>query len=207
VTDRSDERRPPRVTDMPSRRGPEIYPAPRPFRAIRTTPPGRHPLFDVFQGLQDTVPFAKYPGDDQEILRIARHTSATVTEGPGWMYVAPRRTPPEVRRAGFRMVESEADEIVVARSYLAKGPTMDLYLDIIHEFLHILQRHHGRELWPGLKMPYVDRPTEVEAYAFSVAEARRLGVPDRFLRKYLHVTWVKRSEYLRLLRNVGVSAK
>ena len=59
-------------------------------------------------------------------------------------------------------------------------------------------------VWPGLKVPYVDRPTEVEAYAFSVAEARRLGVPDRYLRKYLEVTWVKRSEYHRLLRHVGV---
>ena len=141
------------------------------------------------------MPFQKYPGDDRNILEIARHTSATVTDGPGWMYVAPRKTPPEVRQAGFRMVESAEDEIVVARTHLTNSPTMDLYLDIIHEFLHILQRRQGRELWPGFKFSYVDRPTEVEAYAFSVAEARRLGVPDRYLRKYLEVTWVKRSEY------------
>ena len=180
---------------------------PRPYRALRGTPPGPHPLLSVFQGLERTVPFRKYPGDDREILRIARHTTAQVVDGPGWMYVAPRKTPPEVRRGGFRMFESNEDVIVVARSHLAHSPSMEVYLDIIHEFLHILQRRQGRELWPGPTMPYVDRPTEVEAYAFSVAEARRLGVPDRFLRKYLHVTWIKRSEYLRLLRNVGVSAR
>jgi len=206
VTDRRQVRRPPRRSDTPARRARETYPAPRPFRPHRETPPGRHALLDVFQGLEATVPFGKYPGDDRRILRIARHTSATVTDGPGWMYVAPRRTPAEVRRAGFRMVESQADEIVVARSHLVKSSTMDLYLDILHEFLHILQRHQGRELWPA-RLPYVDRPTEVEAYSFSIAEARRLGVPDSYLRKYLHVTWVTRSESLRLLRNVGVSAK
>jgi len=154
-----------------------------------------------------TVPFRKYPGDDAAILAIAKNTWAHVNDGPGWMYVAPDRTPPEVRAAGFRMVESKDDEIVVARGHLSGSPTMDLYLDIIHEFLHILQRRQGRVLWLGAKVPYVDRPTEVEAYAFSIAEARRLGVPDSYLRKYLEVTWVSKSDYLRLLRNVGVTAK
>jgi hypothetical protein len=161
----------------------------------------------VFRGLEGSVPFRKYPGDDAAIRRIARNTLADVADGPGWMYVAPRRTPPEVRAAGFRMVESEDDVIVVARSHLTNSPSMDLYLDIVHEFFHILQRKQGRELWVSRKISYVDRPTEVEAYAFSVAEARRLHVPDSYLREYLRVTWVQKSEYLRLLRNVGVTAK
>jgi len=158
----------------------EAYPVPRPFRAVTETPAGRFPLLRVFRGLERTVPFRKYPGDDRATRAIARHTWANVTEGPGWMYVAPPRTPPEVRAAGFRMVESRDDEIVVARSHLANSPPMDVYLDVLHEFLHILQRKRGRELWPG-RIPYVDRPTEVEAYAFSVAEARRLGVSDEYL--------------------------
>ncbi|HEV2317717.1 MAG TPA: hypothetical protein VGV89_09120 [Thermoplasmata archaeon] len=128
----------------------------------------------------------------------------TLTDDAGWMYVAPVRTPPEVRRAGYRMVESKDDEIVVARNHIMNSPSMDLYLDIVHEFLHILQRHQGRELWPGPKYPYVDRPTELEAYAFSIAEARRLGVPDSYLREYLRVTWITRAEYNRLLRNLGL---
>jgi hypothetical protein len=199
----------PRLTLPEVRKGSrrDRYPVPRVFRPARNTPPGRFPLLEVFGGLQRTIPFRKYPGDDEEILGIAEQTWAHVTEGPGWMYVAPPRTPPEVRAAGFRMVESTEDEIVVARSHLTNSPTMDVYLDVIHEFLHILQRKHGRELWPGVKVPYVDRPTEVEAYAFSVAEARRLGVPDSYLREYLHVTWIRRSEYLRLLRHLGVTSK
>jgi len=183
------------------------HPVPSVFRPARATPPGRYPLLKVFVGLERTVPFRKYPGDDATILKTARTTWAHITDGPGWMYVAPRRTPPEVRAAGFRMVESTDDEIVVARSHLVNSPGMDVYLDIIHEFLHILQRQQGRELWAGRRIPYVDRPTEVEAYAFSVAEARRLGVPDSYLREYLRVTWVSTSDYLRLLRHLGVTAK
>jgi len=203
--------RPPRrprvsLPEVPAGPAREVYPAPRPFRAATATPAGRHPLLEVFRGLERTVPFRKYAGDDARILEIARSTWAHVTEGPGWMYVAPVRTPPEVRAAGFRMVETRDDAIVVARSHLVNSPTMDVYLDIIHEFLHILQRHQGRELWPR-QIPYVQRPTEVEAYAFSVAEARRLGVPDDYLREYLEVTWVSRADYRRLLRNLGVSAK
>lgn len=175
------------------------------FRPVRDRPPGKYPLLEIFRGLERTLPFRKYPGDDVAIRRIASSTWAHLSDGAGWMYVAPRVTPVEVRRAGFEMVTSEEDEIVVASNYLKNGSPMHLYLDILHEFLHILQRRQGRELWLGLKVPYVDRPTEVEAYAFSVVEARRLGVPDSYLRKYLHVTWVQRSEYLRLLRYLGVS--
>jgi hypothetical protein len=203
----SAQRRAPNLPTITASARNEKYPAPKEFRPARATQPGRFPLLDVFKGLERTVPFRKYPGDDDTILNIAEHTWAEVSDGPGWMYVAPVKTPREVREAGFRMVETRDDVIVVARGHLANSPSMDVYLDIIHEFLHILQRKQGRALWRGDKVPYVDRPTEVEAYSFSVAEARRLGIPDSYLREYLQVTWVTKPESLRLLRNVGVSAR
>jgi hypothetical protein len=204
----SARRRPARriaLPEIPAHHAKEKFPAPREFRRDTDVPAGPHPLLAVFRGLERTVPFRKYPGDDAEILRIARRTRAEVADGAGWMYVAPRRTPPEVRAAGFRMVESPDDVIVVGQGHLRNSPSMDVYLDVIHEFLHILQRRQGRELWPGLRVPYVDRPTEIEAYAFSIAEARRLGVTDRYLREYLRVTWIRKSEYRRLLRHLGVT--
>jgi hypothetical protein len=182
------------------------YRTPREFRPVRDQAPGRYPLLDLFRGLEETVPFRKYPGEDRAILRAARHTWAQVNPGPGWMYVAPPRTPPEIRAAGFRMVETTDDVIVVGQGHLANSPLMDVYLDIIHEFLHVLQRKNGRQIWPRARIPYVDRPTEIEAYAFSIAEARRLGVPDSYLREYLNVTWIRRAEFRRLLGNVGVAA-
>ena len=180
------------------------FPIPPEFQPDRDKPAGRYPFLDVFRGFTEIPPYRKYPGDDGAIRKQVEVTWVTVSDGPGWMYVAPRKTPPEVRRAGFRMVESSDDEIVVARDYLARGPLLSVYLDVIHEFLHILQRKQGRELWPGLKVPYVDRHTEVEAYAYSIAEARRLGVPDSYLRRYLKVIWITRTDYFRLLRNLGV---
>ena len=195
------------IPEVAAGRAVEVYPAPAVFRPDRDTAAGRYPLLKVFPGVQRHDPVPKIPRGRRPVLEIARQTWANVTEGPGWMYVAPRRTPPEVRAAGFRMVESQEDEIVVARAHLANSSSMDLYLDVIHEFFHILQRRQGRELWAGPKVAYVDRPTEVEAYAFSVAEARRLGVPDTYLREYLSVSWVGKADSLRLLRHLGVTAK
>lgn len=183
----------------------ERYPVPRHFAPRGDSAFGRHPLLEVFRGLEDTIPFRKYPGDDAKILAAARGTWAEITPGPGYMYVAPPRTPPEIRAAGFRMVETKEDVIVVGQSHLRNSPRMDVYLDIIHEFLHVLQRKQGRVIWPSSKLAYVDRPTEIEAYSFSIAEARRLGVPDSYLRRYLKAPWVSKPENLRLLRNVGVS--
>ncbi|MFZ1024228.1 MAG: hypothetical protein WAN87_08840 [Thermoplasmata archaeon] len=182
----------------------EVYAVPKEFRPNRSLPVGSYPFLDVFVGLENTVPFRKYPGDDRRILKTAQQTTVQLTDGPGWMYVAPPRTPPEVRAAGFRMVETTEDVIVVSRSHFVNSPRMDVYLDVIHEFLHILQRKQGREIWTQREIPYADRPTEVEAYAYSIAEARRLGVPDSYLREYLRVTWLGKREYARLMRNVGV---
>ena len=183
----------------------ERHSVPKQFNPNGGAAAGRHPLLEVFRGLEETVPFRKYPGDDDEILATAHGTWVEIAPGPGYMYVAPPRTPPEIRAAGFRMVETSDDVIVVGQSHLKNSPRMYVYLDIIHEFLHILQRKRGRVIWPRASLSYVDRPTEIEAYSFSIAEARRLGVSDPYLRKYLHAPWATRSENLRLLRNVGVS--
>jgi hypothetical protein len=203
-----DSARPARRVTIPEIRPGQFkdrYKVPKEFVPNGAITPGRHRLLEVFRGLERTVPFAKYPGDDARTLSIARQTWAEVMPGPGYMYVAPPRTPPEIRAAGFRMVETTDDVIVVGQSHLANSPRMDVYLDIIHEFLHVLQRKQGRVIWPPASLAYVDRPTEIEAYSFSVAEARRLAVPDSYLRKYLLAPWASKTENLRLLRNVGVT--
>jgi hypothetical protein len=192
----------PKIRANPSN---ERYSVPKEFAPRSQLVAGRHRLLEVFPGLEETVPFRKYPGDDDRILAVARETWAEVTDGPGYMYVAPPRTPPEIRAAGFRMVETTDDVIVIGGSHLRNSPRMYVYLDIIHEFLHILQRKQGRIIWPRASLAYPDRPTEIEAYSFSIAEARRLDVPDSYLRRYLKAPWMSQAENLRLLRNVGVS--
>ena len=177
---------------------------PTAFVPDRAKEPGRYPLTEVFPGLLETPPFERYPGDPKRNVEMARASWVRIFDGPGYIYVAPREVPVEIRQAGYNMLTSPDEEIVIAREYLRTGRDLDLYLDVIHEFLHILQRADGRELWPGPTVAYVDRPTEIEAYAFSVAEARRLGVSDAYLREYLRVFWVTKSDHRRLLRHLGL---
>ncbi len=178
---------------------------PSPFQIVRELGPGNYPLSTVFPGFVEAPPFPRYPGSPERVRALADGTSVQVIPDDTWMYVAPRVPPPFAEAVGWKPFTSPANCIVVGRKHLATSPAMTLYLDIYHEFFHILQREAGRELW-DISHGYVDSPTELEAYGFSVAEARRLRVSDGFLRKYLEVDWISRSEHQQLLRNLGVPA-
>lgn len=177
---------------------------PVPLRFDRSAGEGLHPLPRVFPGFSELPAFALYPGAREQNRAVVEGTAIQVTAGPGFMYVAPKETPPEVRAAGYEMYTSRRDAIAIAGEYLRTGAELDIYLDILHEFLHLLQRRDGRELWPP-GVAYVDRSTEVEAYAFSVAEARRMGVGDEYLREYLDVPWVSEGELDRLRDRLGIA--
>jgi len=92
---------------------------------------------------------------------------------------------------------------VVNTKYLKEGNELHIYLDIVHELVHIRQHMEGKELWDK-KYAYVDRPTEVEAYQAAVKEGMRLGLKDTDLVEYLRVEWVTEEEFSRMLRNLGV---
>ena len=194
----------PRFYKLPVRKTPPGLPEPpAPFRISRELPPGNHPLTTVFPGFLEAPPFAKYPGPADRTRAIAEGTSVQIVPDETWMYVAPHAVPPFAEEAGWKPHTSRTNCIVVGLKHLSESPSITLYMDIYHEFFHILQREAGRELWDEAH-DYVDSPTELEAYRFSIAEARRLGVPDSFLRHYLEVEWVSPTDHLRLLRNLGV---
>jgi hypothetical protein len=194
----------PRFYKLPERTPPPGLPeAPPPFRIVRDLAPGNYPLTVVFPGFLEAVPFAKYPGPAARTRAIAEGTSIQIVSDETWMYVAPFEPPWFADEAGWKPHVSRTDCIVVGRKHLVESPSITLYMDIYHEFFHILQREAGRELWDEAH-DYVDSPTELEAYGFSIAEARRLGVPDSFLRHYLEVEWVSPVDHLRLLKNLGV---
>lgn len=135
---------------------------------------------------------------------LATETCVEVVDQDLWMYVAPHPGAVARRnRRGWRPVVSETDCVVIGKGHLATSPPLVLYLDILHELRHVLQRQQGQELWDE-RYSYVDRPTEVDAYRFAVDEARRLGVSDRFLCDYLKVEWITEEEFGRLLKTLGV---
>ncbi len=105
-------------------------------------------------------------------------------------------------RAGYLRVDDETGNIVVSSEYLRTGDERYLYLDVIHELVHIRQFMEGKELFDR-RFSYVDRPTEIEAYAASVKEAMRIGMREEEILDYLKVEWVTEEEFQRLLLAVG----
>ncbi len=183
---------------------PVAEPVPPPgFRIARGLALGRHPILDVFPGLDRLPPGRKIHPDPRVRRRLFQTTEVELVAEDMWAYVAPREVP-AFRRAQWKPVVShDVNCIVLGAGHLRESEAMILYLDIYHELCHVLQRDDGAELWPP-GMSYVERWTEVEAYRFVVEEARRLHVSDAFLREYLKVEWITEAEHRRLLEALGV---
>ena len=109
-------------------------------------------------------------------------------------------------RAGYLRVDDETGNIVISAEYLKTGDERYLYLDVIHELVHIRQFMEGKELFDR-RYSYVDRPTEIEAYTAAVNEARRIGLKKEEILDYLKVEWITEEEFQRLLVAVGVKTK
>ena len=104
---------------------------------------------------------------------------------------------------GYMRIDDDKESIVVNAKYLREGNEVDVYLDVIHELVHIRQHREGKELWDK-KYEYVDRPTEIEAYRVAVKEARRIGMDEERVTQYLKVEWISEEAFEKFLKNVGV---
>ncbi len=110
------------------------------------------------------------------------------------------------RRRGYMKIDDHRGSIVVSSRYLKEGREVDVYLDVIHELVHIRQHREGKELWDR-RYEYIDRPTEIEAYRVAVKEARRLAMDEEQVVQYLKVEWISEEAFNRFLKNVGVKTK
>jgi hypothetical protein len=104
---------------------------------------------------------------------------------------------------GYMYVDGDDGHLVVSKGYLNNGDKTFIYLDLIHELCHVKQFMEGRELFDP-RYEYVDRPTEIEAYRYTVKEARRLGLNDERIRTYLWTEWMDEDDFRRLARSVDV---
>ena len=112
----------------------------------------------------------------------------------------------KVEFAGIRgyMGVSETDgHLIMGARYLNEGDIVDIYLDVIHELVHVRQFLEGKELFDS-DYAYIERPTEVEAYQHAVKEARRLGMTDERICEYLKTEWMSDDDLQRLAKTVGV---
>lgn len=106
---------------------------------------------------------------------------------------------------GYMGVSDEDGHLLISRHYLRTGKPRDIYLDIVHELVHVRQFREGKTLFPD-GIGYADTPVEIEAYKHCVAEGRRLGMTDAELFEYLKVEWLEPKEVRKLAKNVGVKA-
>jgi hypothetical protein len=105
---------------------------------------------------------------------------------------------------GYMGVDDTNGHLMVNSRYLSNGDRVDIYLDVIHELYHVKQFMEGKKLFDS-RYDYVDRPTEVEAYRYTVQEARRLGLSDERICEYLKTEWMSDGDLKRLAKALDVT--
>jgi hypothetical protein len=108
------------------------------------------------------------------------------------------------RLGGYMWVNGRNGHLMVSSHYLNSGDKVDIYLDLIHELVHVRQLLQGRELFDE-HYSYTTRPTEIEAYRHAVEEARRIGLPDERICQYLRTEWMSEQDFKRLAKEVNVN--
>ncbi len=106
-------------------------------------------------------------------------------------------------RRGYMGVSNEDGHLMISAEYLRSGDERDIYLDIIHELVHVKQHKNGIELHDP-RYGYCDRPTEIEAFGHAVKEARRIGMTDAEIFEYLKTEWMSDEEVKRLASTLNV---
>lgn len=109
-----------------------------------------------------------------------------------------------VSRGGYMGVSDEDGHLTVSARYLRDGDERDIYLDIVHELVHVKQFRNGIKLHDG-RFRYTNRPTEIEAFAHAVKEARRLGMTDKEIYEYLCTEWMSEEDLKELAKAVNVN--
>ena len=106
-------------------------------------------------------------------------------------------------RRGYMGVSDDDGHLVVNTHHLKNSDYKILYLDVVHELIHVKQFMDGKDLFDE-DYEYVDRPTEIEAYQITVDEAKKIGMNDHEIFDYLQVDWIDDESHKRLAKTVGI---
>jgi len=152
----------------------------------RTLQDGTYYLEDIFEGLKEAEVLLQVFETTKELDDVFSKTKVMVDEHGHYM----------------RVTNDDAT-IIIGTGHLKNSDKVILYLDIVHELVHVKQQRQGLDLY-NKSYSYVDRPTEIEAYAVAAKEAKRLGMSDGEIFDYLHVEWITPDEHKRLATNIGL---
>lgn len=93
--------------------------------------------------------------------------------------------------------------ILINPDYFKSGDLTDLYLDVIHELVHVKQVMNGKNCNHTLQ--YVERPLEIEAYRTAVDEARALGLDETRILDYLESDLINAEELRQLAATLEIA--
>ena len=155
----------------------------------RDLKPGTYFLDDIFTGLKHSAILREVFKKQNELDDVFLRTNVIVEEKDHYMFV-----------------KNEDGTIVIGFNHLKNSDSKILYLDIVHELVHVKQQRDGLDLYNN-SYSYVDRPTEIEAYEVAVKEAKRLGMNDKEITDYLFVEWITPQEHKRLASHVGLDIR
>ena len=153
----------------------------------REIKPGTYALGEIFDGLRNASVLMQVFKSKKELDDVFSKTNVIVEEKDHYMFV-----------------KNDDASIVIGLEHLQKSDSKILYVDIVHELVHVKQQRSGLDLYDK-SYSYVDRPTEIEAYEIAVREAKRLGMNNKEILDYLHVDWITPEEHKRLASRMGIA--
>jgi len=159
------------------------------FRVGRTAGVGEHKLAEVFSGLEESSALVSVFGTEEELAKTLGHLKLRVEPFDSGLWL-----------------DRDTGTICIGFKHLSTAKSDFLYLDVIHVLVHVRQFLEGRELYDQA-FEYVERPTELEAYRYTVAEARRVGLNEDEILRYLRLDAADDSELGRLMEKIGVKAR
>ena len=161
----------------------------RTFRVRRSAQIGEYKLTDVFTGLESSASLLKVFGTKTQMTKIMKHLKLRVEQNDSGLWL-----------------DRDTGTICIGSKHLTTAKSDFLYLDAIHVLVHVRQFLEGRDLYDQA-FEYVDRPTELEAYRMTVAEARRVGMNETEILNYLRMDAADDSELGKLMDRIGVRVR
>jgi len=159
------------------------------FSVRRNACVGEYRLTDIFVGLHYSSSLVRVFGSKAEMMKILGHLKLRIEEHDSGLWL-----------------DRDTGTICIGRKQVSSAKSSFLYLDVIHVLVHVRQFLEGRELYDQA-YEYVERPTELEAYRYTVAEARKMGMNEGEILRYLRMDAADDSELGKLIEKIGVRAR
>jgi len=150
---------------------------------------GEYKLSEIFAGLESSSALLKVFGSKSQMIKITKHLKLRIERSDSGLWL-----------------DRDTGTICIGSKHLTTAKSDFLYLDVIHVLVHVKQFLEGKELYDQA-FEYVDRPTELEAYRTTVAEARRVGMDEDEILRYLRMDAADDSELGKLMEKIGIKAR